>query len=833
MKLATQKIAEREIAVADFIPFSYHVTDTVISTKKGEYLSVWRLDGRSHQAASLKEHFDWSEDLNAVLRGLPSANMAFYSHIVRRRVFEYPKSDFPGAFARQIDDKYRASFSDVNTMVNDLYLTVIFRPSTDAVLNVFAAGERITPQERARRSDEAIAKLGEINQQIGASLKKYRPELLGVVARRNGVDVDRDEKGNIVGGEAGVVMFSTALEFLSLLVNGEPGAVPICRDRIAEYLPRNRIFFGTHGEVGEIRGADRERFFGMVDIAEYPSATEPGQLNELLESNYEFVFSQSFSCLAKSSAMAFMNRQQKHMQDAKDAGRRQVDEIGHALEAVQQGEIVLGHHHATLLVFGEDVRQVRKNLAEAMAAMTDHGVIAKRCDVSLEAAFWAQLPGNWERRPRPAPITSRNFFSFSPFHNFMSGKPAGNPWGPAVTMLKTTSGTPLYLSFHASAPDIDVTDKRMLGNTMILGESGAGKTVTLSFLLAQADKFKPRIVSFDKDRGMEIFIRALGGRYLPLKNGVASGFNPLQMELTPANMMFLKGFVRLLVSVDGSRVTHRDETEIENALGMLKLLKPADRRLMTLLEALPNPLDHDSDHPTVAARLKKWTHGGELGWLFDNPTDALDLTTHRYYGFDITEFLDNDVTRPAVMMYLIYRTEAMIDGNPFIYVFDEFWKALQDPQFEQLTKDKVKTIRKQNGIFVFATQEPGDALNSNIGKTIVAQCATMILLPNKAADKADYIEGLHLSETEFELVRSLAAHSRQFLVKQGEASTVAKLDLRGFDDEMLVLSGTPDNAEMVETIIADLAVEHGADKADDPETWLPVFTERANAERIR
>lgn len=75
-------------------------------------------------------------------------------------------------------------------------------------------------------------------------------------------------------------------------------------------------------------------------------------------------------------------------------------------------------------------------------------------------------------------------------------------------------------NFHASPLEEDSCDKRLLENTIFIGKSGTGKTVTLGFLIAQAQKFKPTIVTFDKDRGMEIAVRAMGGRYLPLKKGV-------------------------------------------------------------------------------------------------------------------------------------------------------------------------------------------------------------------------------------------------------------------------------------------------------------------------
>lgn len=806
--LESRKLLESETPVSQFIPYSHHVSDTIISTKSAEYLSVWKIEGRSHQSASERDVFQWIEELNNTLRGVSSANLSLWTHIVRRRVNEYPDSEFDNVFCRQLDEKYRESFTGYNLMVNDLYLTVIYRPVADKVLSFFASRERETPEQKKMRQESAIKALDDINRTLGASLKRYGAEQLGVYEK---------------DGHA----FSSALEFLAMLVNGEHRPMPICRDRFADYMAVNRPFFSKWGEVGEIRTSNGMRRFGMLEIREYDDATEPGQLNVLLESEFEFVLTQSFSVLSRHAAKDYLLRHQRNLIDARDVAIRQIEQIDEALDQLVSGRFVMGEHHCTLTVFGDTVSQVRDYLAKASAAMLDVAVMPKPVDLALEAGYWAQLPANWSWRPRPAPITSLNFLSFSPFHNFMSGKPTGNPWGPAVTILKTVSGTPLYFNFHASKLDEDATDKRLLGNTMMIGQSSSGKTVTLGFLLAQAQKFKPTIVAFDKDRGMEIAIRAMGGRYLPLKTGEPSGFNPFQLAPSQANLIFLKQFVKKLASAGGESVTHRDEEEIDQALAALmspSIDKPL-RRLSMLLQFLPNPRSDDQNaRPTVAARLQKWCQGGEYGWLFDNDADALDLSTHRIYGFDITEFLDNPDARTPVMMYLLFRTEGMIDGRRFIYVFDEFWKPLQDEYFEDLAKNKQKTIRKQNGIFVFATQEPSDALESNIAKTLIQQCATYIFLANPKADYEDYTQGFKLTDAEFELVKGLGEFSRRFLIKQGDNSALAELNLSGFDDELLVLSGTPDNAELVEEIIAEIG-------NDDPAVWLPVFLQRVRAER--
>src|SRR3546814_11051056 len=79
-----------------------------------------------------------------------------------------------------------------------------------------------------------------------------------------------------------------------------------------------------------------------------------------------------------------------------------------------------------------------------------------------------------------------------------------------------------------------------------MGPGGSGKRVALNFLLAQARKDDPRIVFFDKDRGGERFIRAIGGRYDVLRPGTPSGLNPLQLEDSAANRQFLIDWLALL-----------------------------------------------------------------------------------------------------------------------------------------------------------------------------------------------------------------------------------------------------------------------------------------------
>lgn len=212
---------------------------------------------------------------------------------------------------------------------------------------------------------------------------------------------------------------------------------------------------------------------------------------------------------------------------------------------------------------------------------------------------------------------------------------------------------------------------------------------------------------------------------------------------------------------------------------------------------------------------------GSLGWVFDNPLDQVDFVTHSNYGFDGTDFLDNADIRTPLSMYLLHRMESIIDGRRFIYFMDEAWKWVDDEAFSEFVGNKQLTIRKQNGLGVFATQMPSSLLRSKIASSLVQQVATEIYLPNPKADYREYVEGFKLSPAEFQIVKTMGEESRSFLVKQGHHSMLGRLDLSGFDDELAILSGSSDNVGLLDEIIEEVG--------DDPQLWLPLFHERRKA----
>ncbi|SAL44819.1 type IV secretion/conjugal transfer ATPase [Caballeronia sordidicola] len=790
-------VAEREVALSDFVPFSSHVDDHVIRTREGDYLRVWKIAGIAFEAADPGDILVRHEGFNQLVRSLPGGHVGLWSHRIRRRVTDHFATPYGNPFCQELATRYYASFAGYRMMANELYLTLVYRPRRTRLGRLFSQAVRRTSDDIRRDQHEALKVMAELAAQVESGLKPWDPVALGVYSKH-------------IRYTQRPVRFSAALEFLGYLVNAAWEPVPVPSGRIADALSTSRLFFRT--EKVEIRMPGATRYAALLDLKDYPEETEPGMLDGLLYGDFEYIETQSFTILDRPTAKEALERQRNQMIAGEDVAVSQVQAMDQALDDLINGDFVLGEYHYSLAVLGDRPDEVARHVAKARTQLADVGFQTALVDLVADAAWFAQLPGNWRYRPREAKLTSRNFCGLASLHNFATGKRDGNPWGEAITIVKTPSGQPLYLNFHATPEKKESADEKALANTQIIGQAGAGKTVLELFLLAMAMKYGLTGVVYDKDRGTEIAIRAMGGRYTVFRRGVPTGLNPFQLDPDEAVLDFWERLVRRLVDT-GTMLSAKDELDISRAVREVARMERRLRRLSMVRQLLP-AVGENSLH----ARLTKWCAGGRLGWVLDNPSDLLDFTQNHLFGFDDTELLDDPEVSTAVTMYLLQLTDSLIDGRRFVYVMTEFWKRLGDPVFTDFAKDKQKTIRKQNGLGIFDTQSPADVLRSDIARALVEQTATFFFLPNPRADYDDYVQGFKLTEAEFNIVRSLGENSRLFLMKQGHRSAIGRLDLAGLGDVLDVLSGTTDNVELLDGIRAEVG--------DDPVAWLPVFHER-------
>ncbi len=783
----------KEARVGDRLPYARLVDENTVLLRDGSVMSAIQVPGllfETEDSDALNAHAATRE---VMLRSTLDARFVMYHHVIRRRVEVELEAEFPDALSRHIDARWKQRLAGGSLFINDQFVTLIRRPARGKT----GLPERVSKFFSRQGQDEPEADAKDIRSLkaaitgLVASLQNYGAAVLG----------DYQSPSSSDGGTN-----SEMLELLSALYNGEmrPVRRPSPETDIGHMLPYRRASFGL--DAMELRGSAAPDFAAILGLKDYPEATSPGLLDNLLRLPFAMVVTESYAPNERTTAKERIDLALRRSRSVDEEAAAERADMLAARDALGNGAVGFGDHHLTVLVRETTLPRLDDAMAACAAALADTGAIAVREDTNLEPAFWAQFPGNEEYIVRRALISSANMAGFGSFHGFALGQASGNHWGDAVTLLETTSATPFFFNFHHGD----------LGNFSVIGPSGSGKTVVMNFLAAQAQKFRPRTILFDKDRGAELFIRGIGGRYSRIAPGDPTGFNPLSLPDSPANRALLRDWLAVLLNAEGPEEYSTISAAVDATYGN----DPSLRRLRHFKELLagarrPTPGD-------LADRLAAWIgspsgDGGEHAWLFDNERDRLDLS-ERVLGFDMTALLENPRLRTPTMMYLFHRIDERLDGQPTMILIDEGWKALDDEVFAARIRDWLKTLRKRNALVGFATQSARDALDSRISTALVEQTATMVFMPNSRARPEDYCDGFGLTDHEFALIRSLPAHSRCFLVRQPDASVVVRLDLSGAPEVLTILSGRESAVRRLDLLREAVG--------DAPAAWFPALTGR-------
>ena len=803
MKITLNKVlhlVEGEGSLGKFINLSSVIAPSVVMGRGGELLTSFRVSGIPFETVDDQEVDIAVDQLNTLYRSIASSEIAVQIHRLRRPlVDELSASSEPG-FARNLSMAYNTKIGHESLMATELYVTLIMKKRSFS-----PKGTKRTAEEIRVDLHERLEEFENIAGQFERSLSKFKPQRLGETVK-NGVE------------------FSEQLSLYNFILSGEWQPVRIPNKPLYAALVPSQIFIGA--DTLEIQNVNKKHFVQCLELKDFTQTSCAGILNRLLYPDitalrpYVFVETQTFAFLNKHEGLNVLKMQKKHLKAAEDAAIGQIEAMDAAMSGLADGQFSIGEYSYTIAVYADSVEQVKKNTEDAAKKLQDEGFLPFVSTTALAAAFFSQLPCAFAYRPRLAKITSENFAHLAPLHNFYAGKRNGNPWGEALALLKTPSDQPFYFNFHFSNFDENELATDRLGNTVVIGTSGSGKTVLLNFLLAMAQKYRTpnyelTTVYFDKDHGAEIAVRAMGGGYLKVENGIPTGFNPFQLDNTPANIQFLNTFVTTILKQDGQSISTSEDLALKAAIKSVMEMPRQMRRLALVPQFLTEGLTKEERQNSLSKRLSRWIGNGDLGWVFDNPEDTLDFFKYPNFGIDGTDFLDNKEVRTPIALYLLHRMEQVIDGRRFIFVMDEFWKWLLDDAFRDFAFNKLKVIRKQNGIGVFATQSPSDVINSKIAKAVIEQTATQIFLPNPRADRAEYVEGFKVTEAEFEIIRKLPEGSRTMLIKQDGRSAICRLDLGWIPPALKILSGSTRNIEYMHHLIEK--------NGEQPEYWLKEF----------
>ncbi|MHB1948756.1 MAG: VirB4 family type IV secretion/conjugal transfer ATPase [Gammaproteobacteria bacterium] len=787
----TNKVIRGEERASKHINILSQYDDSTLLDKSGKLIKIIKLDGLDSFTKDEETLDAYKRRRNNLLKSF-SSEFAFYIWEVRRKANHSFDCDFPMGYANEVNDKYMRKIKNSDMYRNDIYLAVITKHPEGLINKGFTLISHLNHAVDKQAKQEYLIKrhkeLCSVTQNVMSSFSNYGCKLLTVYEKNN-------------------IKFSPQLAFLSQLINFDSFNVPLVIENVASVIPRKRLFFTGRAGTIEMRSSDgSKKFSAMLSIKAYSPMTYQGILDELSNLRCEYVITQSFRFYDRPMAKAHLRDQQKEMMQTSEESISQTDQIDDAFDGAASGEVGYGLHHFTLACYADSLEELNQQVSNIVARFADIDITCVREDVACESAFWAQLPGNFRYILRPATISTKNMAAFASLHNSPLGRMGGNHWGDAVTILETKSGSPYYFNFHY----------KDVGNFLIFGSMGSGKTLLVGFLITQSMKFGGKRIIFDKDRGLEILVRALGGTYERIKPGLSTGFNPCLLPDSADNRQFLSFLFKRMLTVNDEILSDQDNELIETAISGLYRLAPKERQFCHIASFFGA-----KKTGSLRNRFDQWHSNGAHSWLFDNATDTLNLDAD-VLGFDLGSILAHKDCKTPALMYLTYRIEKAIEGNRGILFCDEGWALLSDDYFKTIINEWSRTPRKKDNIFGLATQVANDTINASTSKSIVEAANCKVFFANSSADRDIHINHLGLSEYEYHIVKTLADDQHYFLLVHGRStnkqSVVVRANFADLEDVIPVISARESTLALLDQIRNEVG--------DDPKDWLPIFKMR-------
>jgi hypothetical protein len=380
-------------------------------------------------------------------------------------------------------------------------------------------------------------------------------------------------------------------------------------------------------------------------------------------------------------------------------------------------------------------------------------------------------------------------------------------------------------------------------NAVILGRSGAGKSYLVKLEALRSLYRGVEVHVIDPEDEYTRLATAVGGTLLRI-GAPGVRVNPFDLPIhrtaygrrtAPADALVRRSlFAHTVLAVLLGDLTAADRAVLDAAITATyqqagitadprSWTRPAPllADLAATLTGMPHP------GPELAARLHPYTRGAFCG-LFAGPTTTrpdghLVVFTLRDLAAELKpvgtlltlDAIWRHVTNPAIR-------------RPRLVVVDEAWLLMQQAAGAEFLFRMAKAARKHWAGLTVATQDVGDVLGSDIGKAVVANAATQILL-RQAPQAIDEVGDAF----------SLSAGERQFLLSaergsgllSGGSQRVAFQAIASPTEHYLVTSDPAELAATDDDTIAAGILDLGPDEAEEAEDASPDPDGRSNPGR--
>ncbi|MGO9722780.1 MAG: conjugal transfer protein TrbE [Methylocella sp.] len=695
--------------LADFLPWAALVAEGIILNKDGSFQRTARFRGPDLDSATPAELVGTTARLNNALRRLGSG-WAIFVEASRVPAQTYPRSRFPDAVSALVDTERREQFEQEGVHFESFYyLTLVWMP----------------PGEDASRTE---AWLYEGRSHEGVDGK----ELLNGFADRT------DRLLQLVEGFVPEVFWlddEETLTYLHACVSTKRHRVRV--PEVPMYLDGLLVDELLTGGLEPRLGGHHLR---TLTIIGFPTATFPGILDELNRLAFPYRWVTRAIMLDKTEATRLLTKIRRQWFAKRksiaailkevmtneastlldtDAANKAAD-ADLALQELGSDEIGEAFVTATVTISDEDagIAAEKLRLVEKVIQGRDFTCIVET--VNAIEAWLGSLPGHLYANVRQPPVSTLNLAHMMPLSAVWAGPERDDHFAaPPLLFGRTEGSTPFRFSLHVG----DV------GHTLIVGPTGAGKSVLLALMALQFRRYAgAQIFAFDFGGSIRAVALAMGGDWHDLGGALSEdaeqpvALQPLARIGEYVEEAWGAEWVAAILAREGVAITPDAKEHIWSAITSLASAPVVERTLTGLSVLLQSN--------ALKQALRPYCLGGPYGRLLDAEEERLGEADVQAFE---TEGLIGRGAAPAVLSYLFHRIEGRLDGRPTLLIIDEGWLALDDNNFAQQLREWLKTLRKKNASVIFATQSLADIELSAIAPAIVESCPTRLFLPNERA----------------------------------------------------------------------------------------------------
>lgn len=755
--------------LADLLGWAFMIDDGLLLQKDGSVLASWRYRGPDRASSTLGQLRNLSEAANRAL--LPYTDeWVFHVDAVRSPAPGYaPTGAFPDPATALIDEERRAAYLEDGCVFETSHvLTATWLP----------------PEETyARLRDHFIEGLPDSESDWSRHLATFANHLTTLEDRlANHLRLERLDSTEL-------------LTHLHCCLTGLRHEVS-CPEN-PSYL---NYLLSSKDLVGGWRPRVGEQHVRVVTAHGFPSTTEAADSDWIHTLPYSSRFSYRWIPLGAVAAGRVLRRHRQQwfarrkgvvtrLQEASaqkkgtTVQQRDLDlfedgsayamaqDAAAAIDQVTEGELRFGYYTATCVLHDPDAKEADSLARDVVKQLHNRGISAHLETVNSVEAFLGSLPGQgWPNLRRPL-LSSRNLGDLLPLTSLWPGR-ATNPsplfreQSPPLLWTQTDGNTPYRLNLHEG----DV------GHTLILGQTGSGKSVLVSLLVAQWLRYHDaQAFVFDVGYSSRLLAMAAGASHYAIaaESSPDLTFQPLARIHEPAERTWANEWLLTIFTLAGLDLTPERTRNLSEALNLLAALEPGRRTLLELL-----PLLNDPKHQMQDA-LAAYTKAGAYGNLLDSNSDSLADGAFQVFELEHLMGMGERIVIPA-LTYLFHRIEQRLDtGRPTLLVLEEAWLPLMHPKFARQIETWLRTARKKNCAIVLVTQSPHDLLKSEHRSMLLTNCPTRILLPDSDADtetNRPLYRELGLNDRQVELLRT-ASPKRDYYFTSPSGSRLFELGL--------------------------------------------------------